>query len=41
MRRFPYLAMFLSLLIGQALAEAVPLVSADPVFDAYGVARLW
>lgn len=29
------------LLAAQALAEAIPLVSADPVFDAYGVRRLW
>jgi PIN domain nuclease of toxin-antitoxin system len=29
------------LLIAQALAEKIPLVSADPVLDAYGVTRLW
>jgi len=29
------------LLIAQALAEQIPLVSADPHFDAYGVHRLW
>jgi PIN domain nuclease of toxin-antitoxin system len=29
------------LLIAQALAENVPLVSADTVVDAYGVTRLW
>jgi PIN domain nuclease of toxin-antitoxin system len=29
------------LLVAQALAEEIPLVSADPVFDAYGVARIW
>ena len=29
------------LLIAQALAEQIPIVSADPVFDAYGVTRLW
>ena len=29
------------LLIAQALAEAVPLVSADAAIDPYGVTRLW
>ncbi len=29
------------LLIAQALAEGIPLVSADPKFDRYGVHRLW
>ena len=29
------------LLVAQALAERVPVVSADPVLDAYGVRRLW
>ena len=29
------------LLIAQALAESVPLVSADAVFDQYGVSRVW
>jgi PIN domain nuclease of toxin-antitoxin system len=29
------------LLVAQALAEGIPLVSADPRFDAYGVTRLW
>jgi PIN domain nuclease of toxin-antitoxin system len=29
------------LLAAQALVENVPLVSADSVFDAYGVTRLW
>jgi PIN domain nuclease of toxin-antitoxin system len=29
------------LLIAQALAEGVPLVSADTVIDSYGVQRLW
>jgi PIN domain nuclease of toxin-antitoxin system len=29
------------LLAAQALAEGIALVSADAVFDAYGVARLW
>jgi PIN domain nuclease of toxin-antitoxin system len=29
------------LIIAQALTEAVPVVSADPAFDPYGVTRLW
>jgi PIN domain nuclease of toxin-antitoxin system len=29
------------LLIAQAMAEGLPIVSADHVFDAYGVTRLW
>ncbi len=29
------------LLIAQAMVEGLPLVSADPVFDQYGVSRLW
>ncbi|MFZ1537738.1 MAG: type II toxin-antitoxin system VapC family toxin [Chromatiaceae bacterium] len=29
------------LLVAQAMAEQVPLVSADPALDAYGVKRLW
>jgi PIN domain nuclease of toxin-antitoxin system len=29
------------LLIAQALIEAMPIVSADAAFDAYGVTRLW
>jgi PIN domain nuclease of toxin-antitoxin system len=29
------------LLAAQALVETLPLVSADPVFDAYGVTRVW
>jgi PIN domain nuclease of toxin-antitoxin system len=29
------------LLVVQCLAEAMPLVSADSAFDAYGVQRLW
>ena len=29
------------LLIAQALAEGIPIVSADATFDAYGVTRLW
>lgn len=29
------------LLIAQALAEGLPLVSADPVVEAYGVQRIW
>lgn len=29
------------LLIAQALAEGIPLVSADPALDPYGIQRLW
>ena len=29
------------LMIGQALTEGIPVVSADPLFDPYGVIRLW
>ncbi len=29
------------LLVAQALTEDIPLVSADPALDAYGVQRLW
>ena len=29
------------LLIAQSLAERMPLVSADPLLDQYGVTRLW
>lgn len=29
------------LLIAQALVEGIPIVSADPQFDLYGVTRLW
>jgi PIN domain nuclease of toxin-antitoxin system len=29
------------LLIAQALVEAIPIVSVDAAFDAYGVTRLW
>lgn len=29
------------LLVAQALAEGIPLVSADELLDAYGVVRLW
>src|SRR5688572_11186279 len=29
------------LLISQCLAEALPLISADALFDAYGISRLW
>lgn len=25
----------------QALSEAIPLVSSDPVFDSYGIRRIW
>jgi PIN domain nuclease of toxin-antitoxin system len=29
------------LLVAQAQVEGVPLVSADPALDAYGITRLW
>jgi PIN domain nuclease of toxin-antitoxin system len=29
------------MLIAQSLTEGIPLVSADPALDAYGVTRLW
>jgi PIN domain nuclease of toxin-antitoxin system len=29
------------MLAAQSLVEAVPLISADAVFNAYGVTRLW
>lgn len=29
------------LLIAQALAEGIPIISADKIFDAYGVTRIW
>jgi PIN domain nuclease of toxin-antitoxin system len=29
------------LLVAQALAEGIPIVSNDPAFDAYGITRLW
>lgn len=29
------------LLVAQALVEDIPLVSADPTLDAYGIKRLW
>ncbi|MEQ8847116.1 PIN domain-containing protein [Botrimarina sp.] len=29
------------LLIAQAMAEGLPIVSRDKAFDAYGVARIW
>lgn len=29
------------LLVAQALAEGIPLVSRDAAFDAYGVTRIW
>ena len=29
------------LLIAQSLAESIPIVSADAIFDAYGVLRIW
>lgn len=29
------------MLVAQSLTEGIPLVSADPVLDTYGIARLW
>jgi PIN domain nuclease of toxin-antitoxin system len=29
------------LLAAQAIAEGIPLVSADPAFDPYGITRIW
>jgi PIN domain nuclease of toxin-antitoxin system len=29
------------LLVAQCLVEAIPIVSADSVFDQYGVGRIW
>jgi len=29
------------LLVAQAMLENIPLVSSDPVFDQYGITRLW
>ncbi len=29
------------MLVAQALVEKIPLLSADPVLDAYGVTRMW
>ena len=29
------------LLIAQSLVENIPLISADPLFDSYGVNRIW
>lgn len=29
------------LIAAQALVEGMPLVTADPIFDAYGVTRIW
>jgi PIN domain nuclease of toxin-antitoxin system len=29
------------LLVAQAILENIPLVSSDPVFDQYGITRLW
>ncbi len=29
------------LLIAQLLIESIPVISADPIFDQYGVSRLW
>jgi PIN domain nuclease of toxin-antitoxin system len=29
------------LIVSQALVEGVPVISADPQFDAYGITRIW
>lgn len=29
------------LIIAQALVEGVPVICADPAFDAYGITRVW
>lgn len=29
------------MLVAQAMAENLPIVSADTIFDAYGIARIW
>jgi PIN domain nuclease of toxin-antitoxin system len=29
------------LIVAQALVEGIPIISADPLLDAYGVTRLW
>jgi len=29
------------LLVAQAMHEQMPMISADPAFDAYGIRRLW
>jgi PIN domain nuclease of toxin-antitoxin system len=29
------------LLVGQSLADGIPIISCDPIFDAYGVERIW
>lgn len=29
------------MLVAQAMVEGAPILSADPIFDAYGVQRLW
>ena len=37
----PHRDPFDRMLTAQARAEALPVVSADPVFDVYGVRRIW
>lgn len=37
----PHKDPFDRMLIAQAQAESIPIVSNDPVFDAYGVRRIW
>jgi PIN domain nuclease of toxin-antitoxin system len=29
------------MLVAQSLIETIPLLSADPIFDSYGITRLW
>ena len=29
------------MLVAQAMIEGIPIVSADPIFDHYGITRLW
>jgi len=29
------------LLVAQAIADSVPIISRDVVFDAYGITRMW
>ena len=37
----PHKDPFDRMLIAQAQAESIPIISNDPVFDAYGVRRIW
>ncbi|MFH1907384.1 MAG: type II toxin-antitoxin system VapC family toxin [Chloroflexota bacterium] len=38
---FHYRDSFDRLLIAQALADEIPIISGDEAFDAYGITRLW